>query len=91
MNQDGLIFMLEIISMILVMVAILGSLYIKMILLPDIESHHEQIRKLTAANTHLEARVKVLEKRAMNREPVDKVVITHEYAPDKDAPNYGGF
>jgi len=87
---ERMVFLLEIIDMVLIMVAVIGSLYIKMILIPDIESHHNQLRKLTADCAHLESRIRILEKRAMTAAP-EKLVIAHEYAPDKDAPKFGRF
>ena len=86
---EGITFLLECIDLVLIMVAILGSLYIKMFVLPEIERNRDQIKKLTVDNMRLGSRVRILESREM-RGQVDKVQfeIVHLHPDELEAPHF---
>lgn len=87
---NKIVFMLEIICMILVMVAILGSLYIKLFIMPELERLREGNEHLAAELVQLQARQKVYEKRLMKVQVPEKVVFLNGSKKSSDV-KFGGF
>lgn len=82
--------LLEITVLILIL-ADLGLAFLYRANSEDIKELEEANKALSAENTYIKARIKVIEKRFHKMsEPADKLLIVHKY-DDEDAPGYKDF
>lgn len=88
--NDNIIFLLELSVLTLIMAVALGSLYIKLFILPDIRKLEEKSQHMAFEIEQLKAKQRVYEKRLMRAEVPEKIVISHEYS-ERNAPTFGGF
>lgn len=89
--NEGMIFILECISMVLIMVAILGSLYIKLFVVNELDRLRDKTSHLSSEVEQLKAKQRVYEKRLHQAAHPEHIVFHCAPPQKKNEVEFGGF